>query len=66
MAQKAGVSDTDSAAPDGWLLNPSVIIIAVCALLVLATAAPPERSTLITVLVVGVVAFVAGRLSASR
>ncbi|HEV7371362.1 hypothetical protein [Arenibaculum sp.] len=64
MAQKAG-APSHSDAPDSWLLNPSVIIIAVCTILVLAFAPGDERSTVLTLLVVGIVCFVAGRLSAS-
>jgi hypothetical protein len=64
MAHKAG-APSRSDAPESWLLNPSVIIIAVCSLLVLAFTPGEERSTLLVLLAVGVISFLAGRLSAS-
>ena len=63
MAHKAG-APSHSDAPDSWLLNPSVIIITVCSLLVLAFTPGEERSTLLVLLAVGIVSFLAGRLSA--
>jgi hypothetical protein len=65
MANKAGVYDQSSAAPDAWFLNPSVIIIAVCAILVYALSPAEAGGTLLVLLVVGAVCFVVGRLTAS-
>lgn len=64
MANKAGVHDSP-AAPDAWFLNPSVIIIAVCALLVYALSPADVGGTLLILLVIAAISFVIGRLSAS-
>lgn len=64
MANKAGVYD-QPAAPDAWFLNPSVIVIAVCAFLVYALSPADVGGTLLVLLAVGAVSFVVGRLTAS-
>ncbi|WP_207478365.1 hypothetical protein [Arenibaculum pallidiluteum] len=63
MANRGDAHDLDSSALSRWLLNPAAIIFAVCILLVLAIAGPDERQSLLVVVVVALIAFVAGRLS---
>ncbi len=63
MAKRADSRDLESSALSRWLLNPAVIVFAVCILLVLAIAGPDERQSLLVVVVVALIAFIAGRLS---
>jgi len=63
MANRADAPDLEASALSRWLLNPAAIIFAVCILLVLAIAGPDERQSLLVVVAVALIAFIAGRLS---
>lgn len=63
MAKQADNHEIEPSALSRWLLNPAAIVFVVCILLVLAIAGPDERQSLLVVVIVALIAFIAGRLS---
>lgn len=62
MAQGHDPSHHGSAAPQTWVLNPALLILVVCSLLVLALA-PAARESLIVLIIVGGAGFLVGWLA---